>query len=161
MVIEKTGDILASTAAALVNPVNTRGVMGKGLALQVKQTYPSVFTEYAAACKRGQVVVGKIHVVPLPSTPSSPFASQSQSKTSGRWMVNFPTKDHWRGRSRIEWIEDGMEDLVAWIAESGVRSVALPKLGCANGKLRWDEVKPVMMMALGKLDKEVQIELYV
>lgn len=146
MIVEKRGDILTSSADAIVNTVNTRGVMGAGLALQVKQTYPAIFAEYKAACARGEVVVGKVWVVEIPGQ-------------HGRWMVNFPTKDHWRTPSRMEYIESGLNDLALWIKESGIKSIAVPKLGCANGKLEWRDVKPVVVAALGALD--VRVELYV
>lgn len=153
MIIEKQGDILLSSAEAIVNPINTRGVMGAGLALQVKRAYPAIFAAYKTACERREVVMGRMWVVPLPS------ASATTSDSYTRYMVNFPTKDHWRAPSRIEYIESGLVDLARWIQESGVRSIAIPKLGCANGKLEWADVRPVIVKALEGLD--VLVELYV
>ncbi len=154
MIIETRGDLLASRADALVNPINTRGVMGAGLALQVKRAHPALFAAYRAACARGEVRIGRVWAAPLPSVPGSPASSRP-----ARWMVGFPTKDHWRTPSRMAYIDAGLADLVRWIRESGVRSVAVPMLGCGRGGLAWDEVRPRIEAALGGLD--VRVELYV
>lgn len=177
MIVETRGNILASAADALVNPINTRGVMGAGLALQVKRAYPSCFAAYKAACARGEVRVGRMWVVPLPpstspssvhsasastanaSSPASSSPSHSSNPTHTRYLVNFPTKGDWRAPSRMAYIDDGLADLARWIAESGVRSIAVPMLGCGKGGLAWGEVRPRIEAALGGLP--VRVELYV
>jgi O-acetyl-ADP-ribose deacetylase (regulator of RNase III) len=118
--------------------------MGAGLALQVKRAHPAVFEAYRAACARGEVRIGRMWAAPLPDQ---------------RWIVNFPTKDHWRAPSRMAYIDAGLADLVRWIRESGVRSVAVPMLGCGKGGLDWEQVRPRVEDALGGLD--VRVELYV
>ena len=121
MTIERgEGDLLKADVEALVNPVNTRGVMGKGLALQFKKAFPEVFTAYARACRAGEVVVGKVFVVERVGTP--------------RWIVCFPTKDDWRGASRLAWVRDGLVDLRREVEERGMRSIAVPALGCGLGR---------------------------
>ena len=127
------GDLLAAEVDALVNPVNTQGVMGKGLALQFKKSFPDVFSDYAHACKQGTVEVGRMHVVQRASTP--------------RFVINFPTKQHWRTPSKLELIETGLVDLVARVRELGIRSIAIPPLGCGLGGLAWSEVRPLIVAA--------------
>lgn len=113
-------------ADALVNTVNTVGVMGKGLALQFKKAFPDAFQEYARACKSGEVTVGKMHVVRRIAAP--------------RLIVNFPTKKHWRNPSKLEYIRDGLADLVEVVRKERVQTIALPPLGCGNGGLAWPVV---------------------
>lgn len=134
------GDLLAAPVEAVVNTVNTRGVMGKGIALQVKQRWPQVDREYRAACKRGEVILGHMHVVELGGLGDGPL-----------FVINFPTKDHWRSRSRLTDIEAGLVDLRAVIDELGITSVAVPPLGCGNGGLAWDDVKPRIEAELASL----------
>ena len=137
MIEAGTGNLLASDAEALVNTVNTVGVMGKGIALQFKNAYPSNFTAYAAACKRDEVVPGKMFVY-----------DTGVMGTSARYIINFPTKRHWKGKSRIEDIEAGLMDLVRVLREYAIQSVAVPPLGCGNGGLDWRAVEPMMRSAL-------------
>jgi O-acetyl-ADP-ribose deacetylase (regulator of RNase III) len=122
------GDLLAAPVDALVNPVNTEGVMGKGLALQFKRAFPEVFSSYARACKAGEVAIGRMHVV--------------QRQASPRFIINFPTKRHWRQPSRLEFIDAGLRDLIARVRELVVGSIAVPPLGCGLGGLDWAEVRP-------------------
>jgi O-acetyl-ADP-ribose deacetylase (regulator of RNase III) len=137
-----TGNILDAETEALVNTVNTVGVMGKGIALMFKEAYKENFRQYAAACKRREVKVGSVFVFELPTT-----------LTGGpRWILNFPTKEHWRSSTRIEWIEEGLKDLRRVIETRGIRSVAIPPLGCGHGGLRWQVVKPLIESALGDLE---------
>lgn len=143
-----TGNLLDSRADAIVNTVNTVGIMGKGIALMFKDAFPANFREYAAACKRGDVRTGRMFVTERPPMMGAP-----------RWIINFPTKQHWRGRARPEWIETGLQDLRAVILEKKIRSVALPPLGCGNGGLDWREVRPAIEQALGDLP-EVEILVY-
>lgn len=133
------GDLLGAEVDALVNTVNTVGVMGKGIALQFKQAFPANFKLYHAACKRGDVQLGKM------------FVFDAGQLTVPRYIINFPTKGHWRARSRIEDIEAGLGDLHAVVEELGIRSIAMPPLGCGNGGLRWADVRPRIEEALADL----------
>lgn len=131
------GDLLAAEVDALVNTVNTKGVMGKGLALQFKRAFPEVFEAYESACKRGEVVVGKVHVVARETAP--------------RFVINFPTKQRWRAPSKLEYVEAGLVDLVARVAELGIGSIAMPPLGCGLGGLDWRDVRPKIVAAFEAL----------
>lgn len=141
------GNLLEADVDALVNTVNTVGVMGKGVALMFKESFPENFRAYAAACKRGELEAGRV------------FVTERDALIGPRWIINFPTKQHWRGRTRMEWVEAGLVDLVRVIREKGIRSVALPPLGCGNGGLRWNEVRPRIEVALGDL-KGVEVWVY-
>ena len=109
-----TGDILNHDAEALVNTVNCVGVMGRGIALQFKKAFPENFRTYKAACDRGEVVPGRM------------FVTERTALDRPRYIVNFPTKRHWRGRSRMADVEAGLEDLVRVIREHGITSIAVP-----------------------------------
>jgi O-acetyl-ADP-ribose deacetylase (regulator of RNase III) len=140
------GDLLTADAEALVNTVNTAGIMGKGIALQFKQAYPGNFRAYEAACRRGEVRLGAM------------FTYETGLMENPRFIVNFPTKGHWRSRSRLDDIRSGLADLRSVILDRGIRSIAIPPLGCGNGGLDWREVRPVIAEALGDLpDVEVRI----
>jgi O-acetyl-ADP-ribose deacetylase (regulator of RNase III) len=134
------GDLMHAPVEALVNTVNTAGVMGRGIALQFKQAYPAMFRAYEAACKAGEVKLGTMHVFDLGGLAGGP-----------RWIINFPTKGHWRAASRIKDIELGLKDLVATIRRLGIRSIAVPPLGCGNGGLNWSDVRPRIEAALAEL----------
>jgi len=134
------GDLLKAPAEALVNTVNTVGVMGKGVALQFKQAFPDNYHAYKAACERGEVRIGRIFVF-----DRGPFAQP-------RYILNFPTKKHWRHPSRVEYIQEGLEDLVRLVREYGIRFLALPPLGAGNGGLDWQVVKPLVEEALRPLE---------
>jgi len=136
-----TGDIFDSTAQVIVNPVNCDGYMGKGLALSFKQKYPDMFRVYQQECKTGKLRIGR----PILYKESTP------------WILNFPTKDHWRLPSKMEYIEKGLAYFVAHYKEAGITSIAFPKLGAQNGKLSWDDVGQVMAKYLGSLDIDVYI----
>jgi O-acetyl-ADP-ribose deacetylase (regulator of RNase III) len=139
--IETTqGNLLNAPVEALVNTVNTVGVMGKGIALQFKQAYPQMFRAYETACKAGEVQLGKVHVHDMGGLVGGP-----------RWIINFPTKGHWRAGSRKSDIESGLQDLVNTIKRLNIRSIAVPPLGCGHGGLAWDEVRPLIESALGHL----------
>lgn len=140
---DATGNLLAADADALVNTVNTVGVMGKGIALQFKNAYPAMFKAYAQACKRDQVRLGKMWVF------------DAGQLTHPRWIVNFPTKGHWRAKSRVLDIEAGLDDLRRVITELAITSIALPPLGCGNGGLDWSEVRPLIKHRLAGLDVNV------
>jgi O-acetyl-ADP-ribose deacetylase (regulator of RNase III) len=147
MIREKQGNLLAADVDAIVNTVNTVGVMGKGVALQFKQAFPDNYRAYERACKRHEVRIGHMFV----------FATGRM--TSPRYIVNFPTKEHWRSRSRLSDIEDGLQDLRKVIAEYRIGSIAVPALGCGNGGLDWREVYPRIGEALSDL-KDVDVVIY-
>lgn len=132
-----TGDILQADAEALVNTVNCVGIMGRGVALQFKNSYPENFKAYQAACARGEVQPGRM------------FVFETGTLTSPKFIINFPTKRHWKGKSRIEDIESGLRALVEEVSTRGIHSIAIPPLGSGLGGLRWDEVRPRIEAALG------------
>ena len=134
------GNLLEADVEAVVNTVNTVGVMGKGVALMFKERFPANFKAYAAACKAGTVEVGRM------------FVTASNELQGPRWVINFPTKKHWRQPSKIEWIRSGLADLKELIREKAIHSIAIPPLGCGNGGLDWDVVRPMIEQALGDLD---------
>lgn len=131
---------MAADVEALVNTVNTVGVMGKGIALQFKERFPENYKLYKAAAKAGELQTGKMFVVPT-------------NRMEGiKWIINFPTKKHWRSPSKIEYVEQGLDDLVAVIEKRKIKSIALPPLGCGSGGLDWAEVKPLMAQKLSGLE---------
>ena len=140
MIRFKTGDILAEDAEALVNTVNCVGVMGRGVALQFKKAFPDNFRAYAAACRRGDVRPGRL------------FVFETGALTNPRYIVNFPTKRHWRGRSRLGDIDAGLSDLVRQLRRRGIRSIAVPPLGAGLGGLDWRAVRRRIETALEGLD---------
>ena len=165
----KAADLLAEDAEALVNTVNCVGVMGKGLALQFKKKFRTNFDAYAKACEEGAVRPGRMFVVDLRQDPAfdaqavlpmsfaeAPVSYQSAPRQRPRYIINFPTKDHWRNGSRMQYIDDGLADLVRQIRARGIRSVAIPALGCDLGGLAWDDVRPRIEAALGGL-ADVQV----
>lgn len=149
MIDFRRGDLVAAAPdfEAIVNTVNTHGVMGKGIALAIKRRFPGNFALYEAACAAGTVQVGSM------------LTWDSGALLNPRFVINFPTKKHWRGRSRIEWIALGLPSLVSEIQRLGIRSVAVPPLGCGNGGLDWDDVRPVMVDILGTLG-EVHVAIF-
>jgi len=147
MINTTQGNLLAADVEALVNTVNCVGVMGRGIALQFKDAYPANFTQYAAACAAKEVVPGKMHVY------------ATGQLTNPRFIINFPTKRHWRGNSRIEDIEAGLDDLRRVIVERNIKSIALPPLGSGLGGLPWPAVKARIMEAFSDLD-DVSITLF-
>lgn len=141
------GNLLESGAEALVNTVNTVGIMGKGIALQFKRAYPENYEQYSAACGRGEVVIGRI------------FVHETNLLDNPRYILNFPTKQHWRSRSKIVDIAAGLEDLRRVIVEHRISSVAVPPLGCGNGGLAWTDVRPLIEHALGDIP-DVEVFVY-
>jgi len=130
------GDLLKQhDVDAIVNTVNCVGIMGKGIALQFKKKWPANFKAYADACKAGLVKPGFMYMF------------DAGALATPQYIINFPTKDHWRGKSRIEFIQDGLVDLIAKIKAKGIRSIAIPPLGCGNGGLDWQQVKPLIEQA--------------
>ncbi len=141
-----TGDILDSKAEALVNTVNTLGVMGKGIALQFKKAYPNNFKSYNQACKDKQLEIGKL------------FVTKDRNVNSGeKIIINFPTKKNWRKPSEYEYIEKGLQDLLNIIEVYNIKSIAIPPLGAGNGGLEWQKVKSIISKYLGPLDVEVLV----
>lgn len=137
------GDIFTSPAQVIVNTVNTVGVMGKGLALSFKQRYPDMFERYKTACEKHQLTIGKLMLVYEPD----------------HWLLLFPTKENWRNPSRIEYIEKGLMKFTDTYADKNITSVAFPRLGCGNGELDWEEVRPIMEKYLKPLPIDVYIYL--
>lgn len=140
MISFKKGNLLEADVEALVNTVNTVGIMGKGIALMFKERFPDNFDAYARACKNRELRVGKV------------FLTERTDLFGPRWIVNFPTKTNWRVKTQMDWIQEGMRDLVRVIEEKEIRSIAVPPLGCGNGGLDWREVKPVIVAALEEID---------
>lgn len=140
MITFMQGNLLEADVEALVNTVNTVGVMGKGIALMFKERFPANMEAYARACKAKEVQTGKM------------FVTETGELMGPRWIVNFPTKQHWRAKSQMQWIVDGLADLRRFIERNHVRSIAIPPLGAGNGGLNWADVKPYIEQALGELE---------
>jgi O-acetyl-ADP-ribose deacetylase (regulator of RNase III) len=149
MIRYTSGDLLRSGADALVNPVNTVGVMGAGLAAQFKRAYPAMFDEYRRTCASGKLSPGTMHVW------------ATGRREGPRFVVNFPTKPHWRNDSKIEDIAVGLDALVSVAVEHGFMSLAVPALGCGLGGLPWEEVRPLIEAKLSVLPEEVAVAVYV
>lgn len=147
MIELRRGDILKAKTDVLVNTVNCVGVMGRGIALQFKKAFPDMFRAYAVACERGDVVPGKVQVHDL------------NRLEAPHYVINFPTKKHWRGKSRMEDVELGLKALIVELRRLDVSSVAVPPLGCGLGGLDWNDVRPRIEQAFGELP-EVQVLLY-
>lgn len=141
------GNLLDADAEALVNTVNTVGVMGKGIALMFKEAFPENFEAYEVACKNKEVRLGHM------------FVFQREDLYGPKWIVNFPTKAHWRYPSKLQWIEEGLQDLKKFIEREKIKSIAIPPLGSGNGRLDWKDVKPLIERVLGPL-KDVDILVY-
>lgn len=137
-------DLFESPAQVLVNTVNTVGVMGKGIAKNFKEIYPDMFKEYQSLCERKLLDTGKLWIY----------------KTPHKWILNFPTKRHWRQPSKLEYIEEGLKKFVSTYAEKGISSISFPLLGCGNGGLDWEsEVQPLMEKYLRPLPIDIFIHL--
>ena len=145
----RTGDLLAADAEALVNTVNCVGVMGKGIALQFKKRFPENFRDYSRACKREEVEPGHMFVFDTGRLDGNP-----------KYIINFPTKRHWRSRSRLADVEAGLADLADQIRKQDIRSIAMPALGCGHGGLEWEEVRPLIERKLGELSDDVRIVVF-
>jgi O-acetyl-ADP-ribose deacetylase (regulator of RNase III) len=144
VIIYTTGDLLSSSAEALVNTVNCEGYMGKGIAYQFKLKFPENNKDYVKACKTGELQIGKLHYY----------------KEDGKIIVNFPTKNKWRAKSKMEYVEKGLDELVTLIEKLGIQSIAIPPLGSGNGGLVWSEVKKLIEEKLTAVDEKVQIFIY-
>ena len=135
------GDIFRSPAQVLVNTVNTAGVMGKGIALEFKKRYPDMFQIYRESCEKRSIKTGMLMLCYEPD----------------HWVLLFPTKEHWRNPSRMEYIEAGLSKFCRTYAEKGITSIAFPRLGCGSGELSWSDVQPLMEKYL----KELPIDIYI
>jgi len=136
-IVEGQGSIFDSGAQWLVNPVNTVGVMGAGLALEFKKRFPDVFLAYQSACRRGEVRIGEMFL--------------------SRPVVHFPTKEHWKAPSRLEYVERGLVPLAALVKAQGVQTIAIPALGCGLGGLAWSDVKVRIEAAFQNVDAQVYL----
>ena len=139
------GNLLDAETEAVVNTVNTVGIMGRGIALQFKERFPENFKAYEAACKADKVEIGRM------------FVTRTSILSNPRWIINFPTKKHWRNPTKIEWVVDGLQDLRRFIDQEGIRSISIPPLGCGNGGLQWSRVKREIEFALSELDLEIVV----
>lgn len=143
MIKETKGNLFNSKSEVLVNAVNCVGVMGKGIALQFKQKFPAeYFKAYKTACQNGELAIGKVQVYELKNTQTNP-----------RYIINFPTKNHWRELSKIEYIESGLQSLTEAVEQYEIKSIAMPALGCGLGGLDWNDVKPLIEKAFVDLPK--------
>ena len=142
--IVSNGDIFKSKCEALVNPVNIKGIMGKGLALAFKTKYPAHFENYKRACQNGEMTTDKV------------LAYQEKN---GPMIICLATKDDGRDSSKIEYVSAGLDDLVKQIKTLGIRSVAIPKLGCGLGGLDWNKVRPLIVEKMSSLDG-INVEIY-
>lgn len=147
MIRKATGNLLQADAEALVNTVNCEGFMGKGIALQFKQAWPENFEAYAKACRAQQVRPGQM------------FIWETGRMMNPKYIINFPTKRHWRGKARMEDIRSGMRALVSDVRRLGIRSIAVPPLGCGNGGLDWQDVRPLIESAFAELPN-VDVQLF-
>lgn len=145
MITFTQGNLLDARTEALVNTVNTVGVMGKGIALMFKERFAENFRRYAVACKTKDVQTGKM------------FVTEAHELDGPRWIINFPTKQHWRVPSRMAWVVEGLQDLRRFLIEQQVRSVAIPPLGAGNGGLVWADVREQIELALGDLEIEILV----
>ena len=145
MITFTEGNLLEADAEALVNTVNTVGVMGKGIALMFKERFADNYRQYSVACKAGEVQTGRM------------FVTEVLELDGPRWIINFPTKRHWRSPSRNEWIDEGLRDLRRFLIEHRVASVAVPPLGAGNGGLQWPNVRAMIQTALEGIDTRVLV----
>jgi O-acetyl-ADP-ribose deacetylase (regulator of RNase III) len=139
------GDILESDCEAIVNTVNCYGKMGRGLALSFKRKFPAMFLAYKCACDSDKVKVGSMHLWQNPR---------------GGWVVNFPTKDHWRQPSQMDWIVAGLQDLARIVKEQGIQSIAIPALGCGLVGLQWYQVRDEIKRVHDQNWKDVKVVVY-
>jgi O-acetyl-ADP-ribose deacetylase (regulator of RNase III) len=141
MIVFKTGDIFSEDVEALVNPVNCVGIMGRGVALQFRKAWPENYKAYAEACRKHDVQPGRM------------FVFENSRFMNPRYIINFPTKRHWRDPSRIEDIESGLAALVEEIQKRSIRSIAMPAIGAGLGGLSWIKVRSLIEKAMTKLNE--------
>lgn len=145
MIVYKNGDIFSEDVEAIINTVNCVGVMGRGLALQFKNKYPQNFKEYEIACKREEVKPGRM------------FIYQTGQLTNPKYIINFPTKRHWKGKSKIEDVESGLDDLIKILHKLGIKSISIPPLGSGLGGLDWQVVRKKIEVKLANLDCKIVV----
>lgn len=150
----KYGNIFDSSAEAIVNPVNIQGVMGKGLAKELKDRYPENFSAYRAECAANRMMMGRVF-----ATRTIELVSCNQHQGAAKWIVNFPTKKDWRKPSQLDWIHTGLQDLHQFVVIKSISSIAIPALGCGLGGLKWKIVEPMIIAAFEQLD-DVRVEIY-
>lgn len=146
MIEFRKGDIFESGTAAIVNPVNCVGVMGAGLAMKVKQKYPTVFAQYKAICDNKTFHPG--HILPITTVGRT------------KWIINFATKDHYKDPSQIAFIQKGLYGLRGFLRYSEIESIAIPALGCGLGGLNWKEVRPLIVNYLEPISNSCKILIY-
>lgn len=144
MIVFMNGDIFDSKAEGLLNPVNCEGVMGKGLAYQFKIKFPKTNIDYVKTCKENKLIVRKLHFY----------------KENDKVIINFPTKDKWRSKSKITYIDEGMQELIRIIPIIQLKSIAIPPLGCGNGGLDWHQVKPIIVKYSELVSQNVDFYIY-
>jgi O-acetyl-ADP-ribose deacetylase (regulator of RNase III) len=149
MIQEMHGNLLEAQAEALVNTVNTVGVMGKGIALQFKRAFPANYKAYKRACDQGAVELGRMFI----------WDAGALGSDGPRYIVNFPTKKHWRSKSKLADVRSGLDDLVRQLKDLSIKSVAVPPLGCGNGGLEWRQVRPLIERAFEQVP-DVTVLLY-
>ena len=157
------GDLFESTTQTLVNTVNCVGVMGKGIALEYKKRFPDMFYDYEQRCKRGEVQLGRPYLFRPTKVDSQQyqylmFSEHRNTPGFDKWILNFPTKDHWRFVATLDSIIEGLEYLLAHYKEWGIQSLAMPPLGCGEGQLEWRIIGPTLYRYLSKMD--IPVELY-
>ena len=146
LTIMDSGDnIFNSRTETLVNTVNCVGIMGKGLAKEFKKHFPEMYEEYRIRCTNNEI------------KPGHPYIWKNT--TGGKSVLNFPTKEHWKGNSRVEWIESGLKIFTDNYHNWEIVSIAFPALGCTNGGLDWESIEPLMLHHLQKL-RDITIEIY-
>ena len=153
--IYKTGDMFETQAQAIINTVNCVGIMGKGVALEFKNRWKDNFKQYKKACDEEKVTTGTMFVV-----ENEKYNELLNEVYDYQYLINFPTKQHWRSKSKIEYITEGLDDLKKQIEQYNIKSIVIPPLGCGNGQLDWMEVKPIIKDTLSGLDDSVDIILY-
>lgn len=142
-IVYKSGDMFSEPAEAIVNTVNCVGVMGKGVALEFKRRWPENFRAYKRLCDAGRLAPGNVFIFEL---------GDLLRGADRQFLINFPTKQHWKAKSKIEYVETGLDDLARKIRELGIRSLVMPPLGCGNGGLDWEEVRPIIEEKLAPLE---------
>lgn len=146
MIIYKKGNLLEDHAEAFVNAVNTVGVMGAGIARQFKQKFPEMFEQYEKDCQQGNVKLGQMHIY------------KRTSQTSPKYIINFPTLEHWSDQATLENIEKGLANLIQITKKLNIHSIAIPPLGCGIGGLNWADVKVLVEQTFA--NENIQVHLY-
>jgi O-acetyl-ADP-ribose deacetylase (regulator of RNase III) len=145
--IKSKGDLLKEKVDVLVNTVNCVGIMGKGIALQFKMAFPENYKAYKKACDHGEVLIGKM------------FVTETHNMFAPKYIINFPTKKHWKEKSKIEYIEKGLDNLIEHIKRLNIQSIAIPPLGCGYGGLEWESVKKLIISKLKNINS-LEIRLF-